>query len=217
MGCLTAKASGTVASFINPTVTDIESARVYFSPTQLGSGTPSPDNVREIVGRTSVELKQCGKNLFDMSTAVDGYIHYNGHTILSPDAGNMTSDYIPVCEGDVLTYKSYPTTDGIGYWTGYCFYTSKDMSTYIDKRKVVEKTTICTITVPKGAKYLRIGSRYLKNGYTNPIKVQPSHFHGNVCPMNIKRWSILRAMVGSISTLTSKAKVVLNVPQRLCG
>lgn len=65
MGCLTAKASGSIASFISPTVTPIESARVYFSPTQLGEGTPSPENVREIVGRTSVELKQCGKNLFD--------------------------------------------------------------------------------------------------------------------------------------------------------
>ena len=64
MGCLTAKASGSIASFITPTVTPIESARVYFSPTQLGEGTPSPENVREIVGRTSVELKQCGKNLF---------------------------------------------------------------------------------------------------------------------------------------------------------
>ena len=65
MGCLTTKASGSIASFISPTVTPIESARVYFSPTQLGEGTPSPENVREIVGRTSVELKQCGKNLFD--------------------------------------------------------------------------------------------------------------------------------------------------------
>ena len=72
MGCLTAKASGSIASFISPTVTPIESAKVYFSPTQLGEGTPSPENVREIVGRTSVELKQCGKNLFDKDSVING-------------------------------------------------------------------------------------------------------------------------------------------------
>ena len=56
MGCLTTKASGSIASFISPTVTPIESARVYFSPTQLGEGTPSPENVREISGWDSANL-----------------------------------------------------------------------------------------------------------------------------------------------------------------
>lgn len=95
MGCLTAKASGSIASFINPTVTDIESARVYFNPTQLGSGTPSPDNVREIVGRTSVELKQCGKNLIDINTATKGRrINIQGEEVAAADY--CFSDYVPV-------------------------------------------------------------------------------------------------------------------------
>ncbi len=61
----TVKYTGPVASFHCPTEATIRSLKVHFSPKQLGSGTPSPDNVREIVGWDGVEVKQKGKNLFD--------------------------------------------------------------------------------------------------------------------------------------------------------
>ena len=37
--------------------------KVSFSPRQEGEGDPSPENVRPISGRTSVEVTRCGKNL----------------------------------------------------------------------------------------------------------------------------------------------------------
>lgn len=51
-------------------------------PQQSGSGTPSPDNVREISGWESVETSVCGKNLLnpDYNAWVAGgsYLHLNG-------------------------------------------------------------------------------------------------------------------------------------------
>lgn len=46
----TVKYTGPVASFHCPTNAEIRSLKVHFSPKQLGEGTPSPENVREIVG-----------------------------------------------------------------------------------------------------------------------------------------------------------------------
>ena len=59
----TVKYSGPVASFHCPTEATIRSLKVHFSPKQLGSGTPSPENVREIVGWDGVEVSHTGKNL----------------------------------------------------------------------------------------------------------------------------------------------------------
>lgn len=37
--------------------------KANFTPTQAGTGTPSPDNIRPISGRTSVKVERCGENL----------------------------------------------------------------------------------------------------------------------------------------------------------
>ena len=63
----TVKYSGPVASFHCPTNAEIRSLKVHFSPKQEGSGDPSPENVRPIVGWDSVEAYQTGKNLIDIS------------------------------------------------------------------------------------------------------------------------------------------------------
>lgn len=55
MGNLTAKTSGEIASFMSPSMTNIKSLKVHFSPKQLGEGDPSPENVREIEGWDGVE------------------------------------------------------------------------------------------------------------------------------------------------------------------
>lgn len=55
MGNVTAKTSGEIASFMTPAKTNIKSLKVHFSPKQLGTGDPSPENVREIEGWDGVE------------------------------------------------------------------------------------------------------------------------------------------------------------------
>ena len=55
----TVKYSGPVASFHCPTEATIRSLKVHFSPKQLGSGTPSPENVREINGWNNIVYHKC--------------------------------------------------------------------------------------------------------------------------------------------------------------
>lgn len=62
-------ATGNVANFKTDLIAPIKEARVYFEPKQLGSGDPSPSNVREIVGYTGLEIKHTGGNLIDPTIA----------------------------------------------------------------------------------------------------------------------------------------------------
>ena len=59
----TVKYTGPVASFHCPTNAEIRSLKVHFSPKQDGTGDPSSENVRPIVGWDGVEVYQIGKNL----------------------------------------------------------------------------------------------------------------------------------------------------------
>ena len=43
----------------------IKNLKVYFSPTQEGSGIPSLDNIRPILGQNKIITYMCGKNMFD--------------------------------------------------------------------------------------------------------------------------------------------------------
>lgn len=86
--------------------------KATFSPKQAGSGDPSPENVRPISGRTSVEVTRCGKNLLNpekVAPISGGYgltVTYEGENIIhivgksnNPDNGDLafvvaeTSDY----------------------------------------------------------------------------------------------------------------------------
>ena len=44
-----------------------------WEPTQEGEGTPSPDNIRPIHGRTQVMVERCGENLVDISDLAVGW------------------------------------------------------------------------------------------------------------------------------------------------
>ena len=57
MGNVTAKTSGEIARFMSPSVTNIKSLKVHFNPKQLGTGDPSPENVREIVGWDGIKIQ----------------------------------------------------------------------------------------------------------------------------------------------------------------
>lgn len=57
------EASGAVASFADGASAELAKCIVEIVPTQAGSGTPSPDNVRAISGYTAVKVDVAGKNL----------------------------------------------------------------------------------------------------------------------------------------------------------
>lgn len=57
-------ATGNPITFNTPLTKPLKECVVRFTPKQEGSGTPSPDNVRNISGRSSVKLWQSGKNIY---------------------------------------------------------------------------------------------------------------------------------------------------------
>lgn len=54
--------TGNPLSFLVKKAQKALTTKISFEPIQEGTGTPSPDNIRPIVGKTSVSLNGCGKN-----------------------------------------------------------------------------------------------------------------------------------------------------------
>ena len=65
VGVSTDLKSNTTGQFNTRTGGILNSCVVNIEPKQSGSGTPSPDNVRPITGHSSVEVLNCGFNLWD--------------------------------------------------------------------------------------------------------------------------------------------------------
>ena len=83
----TASASGNPVE-TPPGTASFDSIQSVLLPVQAGSGDPSPDNIRPISGRTSVNLTRCGKNL--LPPAVEKTIVNNGVTFTSDGQGRYT-------------------------------------------------------------------------------------------------------------------------------
>lgn len=88
---------------ILPEYVGLEKLKIGFSPKQGGTGDPSPDNVRPITGRDSVQVTRCGNNLLNPENvkAISGYygltVTYEGGNIFhivgkpdNPDNGNLS-------------------------------------------------------------------------------------------------------------------------------
>lgn len=89
-----------------------------------------------------------GKNMFDKTTAIDGYYIYPSGTKagnLEPSAGNMASDFIPVEANTVYSF------------TNNNFYAFYDVNkTFISSGGVASSATPTTVTSPANARYIRI-------------------------------------------------------------
>lgn len=62
-----------------------------WEPTQEGSGTPSPENIRPIKGRDSVTVTRCGKNLFNPAWMPEKTLN-NGLTWTITSDGTVTAN-----------------------------------------------------------------------------------------------------------------------------
>ena len=62
-----------------------------WEPTQEGSGTPSPENVRPIKGRDSITVTRCGKNLFNPAWMPEKALN-NGLTWTITSDGTVTAN-----------------------------------------------------------------------------------------------------------------------------
>lgn len=69
-----------------------------WEPTQEGEGTPSPDNIRPIHGRTQVNVERCGENLLNISQLKPNGYNLAGSNALKP---NTTYTFKPVSCGGI--------------------------------------------------------------------------------------------------------------------
>lgn len=65
--------------------------KVSLEPTQEGSGTPSPENIRPIKGRDSVTVTRCGENLFNPAWMPEKTLN-NGLTWTITSDGTVTAN-----------------------------------------------------------------------------------------------------------------------------
>lgn len=82
--------------------------KVSWTPTQEGSGDPSPENVRPIQGRTEIKVERCGENLLNIKPfnkftnkgityeyAPDGGVHISGTATANSDSPTFPIWYLP--------------------------------------------------------------------------------------------------------------------------
>lgn len=82
--------------------------KVSWEPTQEGTGTPSPDNIRPIHGRTQVKVERCGENLLNIvpftrlinrgityEYVANGGIHISGTATATADSPTFAIGQLP--------------------------------------------------------------------------------------------------------------------------
>ena len=82
--------------------------KVSWTPTQEGSGDPSPENIRPIKGRTEIKVERCGENLLNIKPfdtriqkgitfeyVPDGGIHIQGTASASADSPTFPVWHLP--------------------------------------------------------------------------------------------------------------------------
>ena len=141
-----------------------------WEPTQEGSGDPSPDNIRPITGRESVQIQRCGENLFNKNTNVfKSEIEGTTFTVLDTGIRVISSggshsraifQVLPLaaCKGRTLTISysavSYDSLDDIS--VSICTATEKFknvLTIATAKGKADEKMTF-TVPVTATGEYL---------------------------------------------------------------
>lgn len=111
--------------------------KVSWEPTQEGSGTPSPENIRPIHGRDSVQVERCGENLLNISPFTkrtqkgityeyvpDGGIHMSGTALDNSDSPTFSVWHLSPGKycGPNLGDKTFPSIvvkrNGKNVWIG---------------------------------------------------------------------------------------------------
>ena len=174
-GYVKATATGNPLTFNTDVAKPLKSLLIPWTPTQSGSGDPSPENVRPISGVSgltvyhsgadtsnpdtiTVTFPALGKNLFDVSS----YPFTEGKRI-SGDDGTLgsnsdfeaTVDFIPCADiaGETVTLNKRPG----GNLPGIGFYSSASESACISAIRNSNATadTAWTFEIPSNAKYMR--------------------------------------------------------------
>ena len=141
--------------FTTDMVAPLESLEVTLEPTQGGSGTPAPDNVRPIIGKTQVAVTQCGKNLLNPNDAGFGLytIGSDGQEITSSN-DRITSGYIP-CGPNVPLVATSNIRSGSKTKFGFAGVAFYDKGRNFLSRATVTTSNLLTATSPVDTAYIR--------------------------------------------------------------
>ena len=151
--CNTSDKKVTIANMMVSTDSDIS-----YEPYVGGKASPNPDYPQEI--------EVANKDLFNLSTSIDGFLSDNIGTINAPGEATKekTSDFIEVKQNEVVVCNLKATIPSNGYiWWGYMYYD-------INKTPITERASIhnannkLTLTVPANAKYFRVSTRFYDDG-----------------------------------------------------
>lgn len=130
--------------------------KVSWEPTQEGSGEPSPENVRPIKGRDSVQVERCGENLYNVNHFIGSYwVDDNYHK--SNDFVNIHSSFwasykVPCNVGDTINVSGFPELGGIS-----CVWTSDVSGEKYFKEAGSSQRVNASYAVPSGAQCLVLG------------------------------------------------------------
>lgn len=127
-----------------------------WEPVQAGSGEPSPENIRPIKGRDSVQVERCGENLYNVNHFIGSYwVDDNYHK--SNDFVNIHSSFwasykVPCNVGDTINVSGFPEFGGIS-----CVWTSDVSGEKYFKEAGSSQRVNASYAVPSGAQCLVLG------------------------------------------------------------
>ena len=160
--------TGSILTFNSALPVVADDASSLISGYQEGSGTPAPDNMRNLVSFDECNVSRTGINIWDEVWEVGG-ITWNTGTNDSSTNKIRSKNYIPVCP-NTSYFINVPRGDGSYHPTNVFFY-NKDKS-FISSLFVNVNQSQRTITTPANCYYMRF-SPYPAYGttYNNDISI----------------------------------------------
>lgn len=149
-------ATGNPLSFNTNLAKPLKSLLIPWTPTQSGTGDPSPTNIRPITGVGVLNVWHTGKNLLNISEHESGYIGSNGK--ISSDATNASFGFILLKSGTNYVVSTNVTVSNIGI----CLYET-DKTTVISRTNNNNKSSV-KIASSNADRYVRVWINY--NGLT---------------------------------------------------
>ena len=125
-------ATGNPVTFLTDLAKPLRELKVNFLPVQQGSGDPSPENKRPIIGWHELNAWHGGKNLFDESA-----VKYSGYILsaigeMSTNANYNVSDYIFMKAGTYsVSFDNY-NAPSVNVVFRVCCYSGKNTSTFTE-------------------------------------------------------------------------------------
>lgn len=132
------------------------SVNVSWEPTQEGSGTPSPENIRPIKGRDVVKVERCGENLYNVNHFVGSYWvddkYHKSNDFVGIHSSFWASYRIPCNVGDTINASGFPELGGVS-----CVWTSDVSGEKYFKNAGSSLKVNAPYVVPSGAQCLVLG------------------------------------------------------------